>query len=245
MDSIKDLTQEKISSSNRTDKMSSLSPSSNSTYEKYIGLVEKVLKKSRSDLDTTDLIRLAYGDDTAPYGGDEMLAEIMDGVLDNLVVFDKENGSILPQFKDKCEQQRRQQHMATDKPFQQRLNFIDVATKRVIQWEAKLEDVEKRDKITSQNALVNALLAPSSSTGVVTVEEIVTYREYQDKLTVQKQLLDHLAQIEDEADRLQTEYETRKSQIQTKLMELDTVEKNLEAAADACSMGFVHLATKM
>ena len=224
-----------------------MSPSP-STYDKYIGLVQRALKKSRSDVDTKELIRLAYGDDTAPFGGDEMLGEIMDGVLDKLAAADKENGTVLPQFKAKCEQQLAAMTLtdpASSSPspslpsFQDRLNLIDEATNRVIKWEAEIEEAEKRDKDTAQTALANSI----NGNGSVSVEEIVLYREYQEKLVVQKQLQEQLAKIEDEADQLQADYDSRQNQVQAKLMELGKVEKNLEAAADVCSMGFVHPTT--
>mmetsp|Transcript_20329 Transcript_20329/g.48356 ORF Transcript_20329/g.48356 Transcript_20329/m.48356 type:complete len:259 (+) Transcript_20329:118-894(+) len=232
------------STSSNTENMVQVAP----TYEKYIGLVEKALKKSRSDIDTKELIRLAYGDDTAPFGGDEMLGEIMDGVLDKLAAADKENGTVLPQFKNICEQQRAASTAGTDQAsslssslpsFQDRLNVIDAATNRVIKWETELAEAEKHDKNTAQSALANSINGSSS----VTVDEIVMYREYQEKLIVQKQLQEQLAKIQDEADQLQADYESRHNQVQTKLIELGKVEKNLEAAADICSMGFVHPTT--
>mmetsp|Transcript_20330 Transcript_20330/g.48358 ORF Transcript_20330/g.48358 Transcript_20330/m.48358 type:complete len:264 (+) Transcript_20330:118-909(+) len=237
------------STSSNTENMVQVAP----TYEKYIGLVEKALKKSRSDIDTKELIRLAYGDDTAPFGGDEMLGEIMDGVLDKLAAADKENGTVLPQFKNICEQQRAASTAGTDQAsslssslpsFQDRLNVIDAATNRVMKWETELAEAEKRDKNTAQSALANSINGGGSSTiGSVTVDEIVMYREYQEKLIVQKQLQEQLAKIQDEADQLQADCDNRQNQVETKLMELGKVEKNLEAAADICSMGFVHPTT--
>ena len=228
--------------SNNTENMNPVPP----TYEKYIGLVQRALKKSLSDVDTKELIRLAYGDDTAPFGGDEMLGEIMDGVLDKLAAADKENGTVLPQFMAKCEQQREvttvtdpasSSSSSSSLPsFQDRLNVIDAATNRVIKWETELAEAEKHDKDTAQTALANSV----NGNGSVSIEEIVMYREYQEKLMVQKQLEEQLAKIQDEADQLQADYDSHQNQVQAKLMELGKVEKNLEAAADVCSMGFVH-----
>jgi hypothetical protein len=205
-----------------------------STYEKYIGLVEKVLKKSRKNLDTKELIRIAYGEDTTPFGGDEMLAGIVDGILDKLAAADIDNGTVLPQFRDECESKT--DPSSSSLSFQQRLNLIDEATMRVINWERELTEAEQRDKSTAQKALSSTLVPTSAD---ISVEDIVVYREYQQKLMVQKQLREQLARIEEEADRLQVDYDTRQSQVHAKLKQLHNVEKKLETAADIVSMGFV------
>mmetsp|Transcript_44653 Transcript_44653/g.49832 ORF Transcript_44653/g.49832 Transcript_44653/m.49832 type:complete len:250 (+) Transcript_44653:88-837(+) len=212
----------------------SLTPKTTTTYENYLALTERALQKSRKSLDTRALIKLAYGNDTAHIGGSGMLIGILDGILEKIV---KETvlqemeryGTLSP----KQQQQKREQ--ADDILMQmtpkKRLDKIDRAVLDVIEWEANREQIEGLDIKSARDSLNKNLLSEGVST-----EDIITYREHEQRLIARTALQQELQKIEEEMSVLKDARTKKQDRFRQQLGQMASVEKELESSANVCAM---------
>ena len=203
-----------------------------STYENYLALTEKALQKSRESLDTRALIQLAYGDDTAHIGGSDMLIGILDGVLEKII---KE--TVLQEVKrygtsSPKQQQQEQDDDATARMTpQQRLNKIDQAVLDVIEWEARRDQIEGLDVKSARDAL-NKNLLPEG----VSMEDMITYREHEQRLKARTALQQELQRIEKEISVLKETRTKKQDNLRQQLGQVEEVERELEASANVVAM---------
>ena len=208
------------------------STSITSTYENYLALTEKALQKSRESLDTRALIQLAYGDDTAHIGGSDMLIGILDGVLEKII---KE--TVLQEVKrygtssPKQQQQEQDDDATTRMTPQQRLNEIDQAVLDVIEWEARRDQIEGLDVKSARDAL-NKNLLPEG----VSMEDMITYREHEQRLKARTALQQELQRIEKEISVLKETRTKKQDNLRQQLGQVEEVERELEASANVVAM---------
>mmetsp|Transcript_112755 Transcript_112755/g.230751 ORF Transcript_112755/g.230751 Transcript_112755/m.230751 type:complete len:281 (-) Transcript_112755:281-1123(-) len=218
------------------------------TYENYLALAEKALRKSRKSLDTRALIKLAYGDDTAHIGGSDMLMGILDGVLDKIA---KE--TVLQEFKHygtsitgssacntadsmadgECGETKNDDKNTTvigTSPME-RLDKIDVTIVSVIEWEQRRDQIEGMDAQSARESL-NKNLLPEG----VTMEDVVAYQEHAQRIQARTALQLELQIIQDETFDLQTQSEENQTKMRNQLGRVEAVELVLEASANACAM---------
>jgi len=214
----------------------SLTPKTTTTYENYLALTERALQKSRKSLDTRALIKLAYGNDTAHIGGSGMLIGILDGILEKIV---KETvlqemeryGTLSPK-----QQQQQQKHEQADDIMmemtpKERLDKIDRAVLDVIEWEVNREQMEGLDIKSARDSL-NKNLLPE---GVFT-EDIITYREHEQRLIARTALQQELQKIEEEISVLKDARTKKQDRFRQQLGQMASVEKELESSANVCAM---------
>lgn len=209
------------------------STSITSTYDNYLALTEKALQKSRESLDTRALIQLAYGDDTAHIGGSDMLMGILDGVLEKII---KE--TVLQEVKrygtssPKQQQQEQGDDDATMRMTpQQRLDKIDKAVLDVIEWEARRDQIEGLDVKSARDAL-NKNLLPEG----VSMEDVITYREHEQRLKARTALQQELQRIEEEISVLKETRTKKQDNLRQQLGQVEEVERELEASANVVAM---------
>jgi len=209
------------------------STSITSTYDNYLALTEKALQKSRESLDTRALIQLAYGDDTAHIGGSDMLMGILDGVLEKII---KE--TVLQEVKryGTSSPKQQQQEQGDDDAMmrmtpQQRLDKIDKAVLDVIEWEARRDQIEGLDVKSARDAL-NKNLLPEG----VSMEDVITYREHEQRLKARTALQQELQRIEEEISVLKETRTKKQDNLRQQLGQVEEVERELEASANVVAM---------
>ncbi len=212
------------------------STTTTSTFESYLALAEKALKKSRKSVDTKGLIQLAYGDETAHIGGSDMLMGILDGVLDKIT-----NETVLEELRsygteqtagDNCTMNN-DDHASmpqTTSP-QERLDKIDQAISRVISWEEKRDQIEDLDA-KSARGLLHENLMPDG----VTIQDVIAYQEHQQRLEARTTLQSELQRIQNEIAALQNQNNEKESNIREQLGKVEKVERELQASAHVCAM---------
>eukprot|EP00537_Pseudo-nitzschia_pungens_P011437 CAMPEP_0172389410 /NCGR_PEP_ID=MMETSP1061-20121228/6304_1 /TAXON_ID=37318 /ORGANISM="Pseudo-nitzschia pungens, Strain cf. pungens" /LENGTH=273 /DNA_ID=CAMNT_0013119553 /DNA_START=103 /DNA_END=924 /DNA_ORIENTATION=- len=225
---------------------------SGGTFEQYLALAEKALRKSRESLDTRALIKLAYGDDndTAHIGGTDMLEGILDGVLDTIaheavlselrrygttarvVEMEEEeresDGDIGNERKNRPAGQPPQNRTTTP---MNRLATIDAAVAGVTAWEERRQTIERADAFSARDMLQKNL-----PMGVLSAADVVAYREHLEKLRVQSALENELQELLTTIDSLEQEREARGETVREQLGNVERAENELEAAADVCAM---------
>mmetsp|Transcript_586 Transcript_586/g.1303 ORF Transcript_586/g.1303 Transcript_586/m.1303 type:complete len:216 (-) Transcript_586:212-859(-) len=207
-----------------------------STFESYLALAEKALHKSRKSVDTRALIQLAYGDETAHIGGNDMLMGILDSVLDkitNETVLEelKSYGTSNTEPKESEEKMNDENASLTRMTPQERLDKVDQATSYVIDWEERRDQIEDLD-VKSARGLLHQNLLPEG----VTMEDVVAYQEQQQRLQAKKTLQLELQRIEDEISALQNQNNEKENKIRKELGKVEKVERELQASANACAM---------
>lgn len=145
---------------------------------------------------------------------------------------------------------------------QQRLDYIDQTIQHVIEWEERRAQSEALDVASAKASLEQTLLVPSSSTSTTTThggsrgnndndamgnssssssrassqqlqtEEVIRYREHQQRLVVKRKLLEELQRVEDEIVSLQQRQVSQNTNIQAQLDVVQTVETDLVASAN-------------
>lgn len=194
------------------------------TYEKYMELTQRVLQKSRRSLDTKEFIRQAYGEEKMTMlGGSDILQGILDGLLDKMA-----SETILHDFGEYCESHPSNESTMTPK---QRLQHIDQVIRFVLEWEARRDKVEAQDVRSAQQSLEAALLPKGVST-----EDVVHYREHQQRLQALQFLQRELERVQEDAEGMRVEQAQTKHRIQDQLDRAHNVERQVEEAADACKM---------
>ena len=205
-----------------------------STFESYLALAEKALKKSRKSVDTRALIQLAYGDETAHIGGSDMLMGILDGVLDRIT-----NETVLEELRASGTEQTandndtNDEHASTPQRTspQERLEKIDQAISRVMDWEERRDQIEDLDAKSARGLLHENLLPEG-----VTIQDVIAYQEYQQRLEAKKTLQLELQRIQDEISALQNQNNEKESNIREQLGKVEKVERELQASAHVCAM---------
>jgi hypothetical protein len=217
---------------NNSNTNAATSTSITSTYENYLALTEKALQKSRESLDTRALIQLAYGDDTAHIGGSDMLIGILDGVLEKII---KE--TVLQEVKRYGTSSPKQQHQEQDDDAttrmtpQERLDEIDQAVLDVTEWEARRDQIEGLDVKSARDAL-NKNLLPEG----VSMEDVITYREHEQRLKARTALQQELQRIEEEISMLKETRTKKQDNLRQQLGQVEEVERELEASANVVAM---------
>ena len=215
------------------------------TYENYVALTEKALQKSRKSLDTRALIQLAYGDDTAHIGGSDMLMGILDGVLDKIA---KE--TVLEEMKRYGTTRKREVKKINDANDgdgvddddgedttamrmtpQERFDKIDRAISYVIEWETRRDQIEGLDVKSARDSL-NKNLLPEG----VSMEDVIAYREHEQRLQARTALQQELQRIEGEISVLEESCAEKQNRIREQLGRVEDVERELEASANVCAM---------
>lgn len=209
-----------------------VSASTPSTFESYLSLAEKALQKSRKSIDTRALIQLAYGEETAHIGGSEMLVGILDSVLDKI-----SNETVIEELKScgttSTEEKNNDDEnavLAGTTP-QERLDKIDQAISCVRQWEERRDQIEKMDAKSARGSLQQNLLPEG-----VTMDDVIAYREHEQRLQAKTTLQLELQRIQDEILALQNQNSEKENNIREQLGRVETVERELEASANACAM---------
>lgn len=209
-----------------------VSASTPSTFESYLSLAEKALQKSRKSIDTRALIQLAYGEETAHIGGSEMLVGILDSVLDKI-----SNETVIEELKScgttSTEEKNNDDEnavLAGTTP-QERLDKIDQAISCVRQWEKRRDQIEKMDAKSARGSLQQNLLPEG-----VTMDDVIAYREHEQRLQAKTTLQLELQRIQDEILALQNQNSEKENNIREQLGRVETVERELEASANACAM---------
>ncbi len=203
-----------------------------STYERYLSFAEKALQKSRKSIDTPALIQLAYGEETAHIGGSDMLVGILDSVLDKIA-----NETVLDELKSygtkKIEEKTNDDEntILTGTTPQERLDKIDQAVSCVREWEERRDQIEEMDAKSARGSLHQNLLPEG-----VTMEDVIAYREHEQRLQAKITLKQELQRIQDEILALQTQSNERESKIREHLGRVETVERELGASANVCAM---------
>jgi len=222
--------------SSSEDVAKSLTPKT-TTYENYLALTQRALQKSQKSLDTRALIKLAYGNDTAHIGGSGMLIDILDGILDKIVKETvlqemKRYGTLSPkqqQHRQKNEQQGDEIMMIMTP--KERLDKIDQAVVDVIEWEAKREQIEGLDIKTARDSL-NKNLLPEG----ISMEDVITYQEHEQRLIARTALQQELQRIEEEISVLKDTRTKKQDRFRQQLGQVASVEKELESSANVCAM---------
>jgi hypothetical protein len=222
-----------------SDNNKALSASSNNaktfppdTYNQYMDLTKRVLQKSLQSFDTQTLIREAYGNEKmSVLGGSDMLQGIFDGLLDKLA---KE--TVLQDFEEYFCGSSSNNHETTDDMTtimtpKQQLQHIDHVIRLVLEWENRRSIVEAQDAESAQQSLDATLLPVGVST-----DDVVHYREYQKQLEARHSLYDEVRRLEEEVATLQHEQDQTKQHIQEQLNRVQMVERQVEDAANSCSM---------
>lgn len=208
------------------------------TYENYLGLTERALQKSRESLDTRALIKLAYGNDTAHIGGNDILIGILDDVLEKII---KETvpqhiqryGTSSPKQHQKKinREQQVEDSTATMMTPKEHLDKIDKVVVDVIEWERQRDQVELSD-IKSARESLNKNLLPEG----VSMEGVITYREHEERLKARTVLQQELQRIEEEVSALKEARTTKQDKLRQEFEQLASLEKELESSANICAM---------
>ena len=201
-----------------------------STFESYLSLAEKALQKSRKSIDTRALIQLAYGEETAHIGGSEMLVGILDSVLDKI-----SNETVIDELKSYGTTEEKtnddENAILTGTTPQERLDKIDQAISCVRQWENKRDQIEEMDAKSARGSLQQNLLPEG-----VTMDDVIAYREHEQRLEAKATLQLELQRIQDEILALKNQNNEKENNIREQLGRVETVERELEASANACAM---------
>jgi hypothetical protein len=203
------------------------------TYPQYLSLAKRALQKSRQSLDIKGLVTMAYGDEDniAVLGGSDMLEGIMEGMLDKIA-----NETVLEAFQEYCTtvttfQDNNNNNNNNNWTVQQRLDQIDQLIAYVTEWEARREAVEAMDAKSAQDSLDKTLLPEG-----VSMEDVVTYREYQLQLQAKEALQEELQKMEEEISTMQEEQAQQRDRIQDRLDQVQKVERTLVSCANVCAM---------
>lgn len=202
------------------------------TFESYLSFAEKALKKSRKSIDTRALIQLAYGEETAHIGGSDMLVGILDSVLDKIA-----NETVIDELKSYgtkgIEEKTNDDESAilTGTTPQERLDKIDQAVLSVREWEEKRDRIEEMDAKSARGSIQQNLLPEG-----VTMEDVIAYREHEQRLQAKNTLQLELQRIQDEILALQKQSTERENTIREQLGRVETVERELGASANVCAM---------
>ncbi len=203
-----------------------------STFESYLSLAEKALQKSRKSIDSRALIQLAYGEETAHIGGSEMLVGILDSVLDKI-----SNETVIEELKSygttSTEEKTNDDENAilTGTTPQERLDKIDQAISCVRQWEERRDQIEEMDAKSARGSLQQNLLPEG-----VTMDDVIAYREHEQRLQAKTTLQLELQRIQGEILALQNQNNEQENNIREQLGRVETVERELEVSANACAM---------
>lgn len=208
-----------------------------STFESYLALAEKALQKSRKSVDTRALIQLAYGEETAHIGGNDMLMGILDSVLDKIA-----NETVLEELKSygisSTEEKTGAENANDDQHAsligitpQERLDKIDQTVSVVVDWEDKRDQIEDLDAKSARGSLHQNLLPEG-----VTMEDVIAYREHEQRLQARTTLQLELQRIKEEILVLQNKSNEKEHKIREQLGRVETVERELEASANVCAM---------
>jgi hypothetical protein len=215
-----------VASSTPTSSNDGVSIPSN-TYDKYIDLTRRVLQKSIQSLDTQNLIRQAYGDEKMTvFGGSDMLQGILDGLLDKM---SKE--TVLQDFEEYCDSTSSRSHETSGLSPKQYLHRIDNVIRFVVEWEDRRNRWEAKDAESAQQSLDVTLLPEG-----VTTDDVLHYRKYQQQLQAREALLHEILRVEQQVSTLQDEQDQTRAGIQEQLKRVQMVERQVEDAANACSM---------
>ena len=232
---VETVTEETSFPSKATPNTTAATTATSTTFENYLVLAEKALRRSHESLDTRALVQLAYGDDTAHIGGSDMLMGILESVLDKIV-----RETILEELKtfgttSKTAIQNievNDEHTTVTRIIpKERLDEIDQATSYVVNWENRRDQIEGLDAKSARESLHQNLLPEG-----VTMEDVITHREHDRRLQARAALLVELQRIEDEILVFQNQSNVKENKIREKLGRVDKVEQELEASANACAM---------
>lgn len=175
-------------------------------------LMETALKKARSEVNPTELVQQAYGDEDAQVLGQDMLVGALQDMLRDQV-----HESILLEFKDS------HQDLAA------RLDKVAAILQQLDAEEAAQARAEQADREAAQRALEGGLLPEG-----VSLEDVKMHHEYQAALQQKERLQKALSEVQSEIEVLEQEVQTTSTDTTTTA--LNQVAQQLGQSADLCSM---------
>jgi diacylglycerol kinase len=177
--------------------------------------IEKALIEARKSFSKTESIHACYGDDASIFGGNAVLEQVVDGMLDE--IHRKVKGDM---------QTNLQKH-----DIEAKLVSIEALVDKFQREQDAAQDKEAKDKATALGALHQVKLPPG-----LTAEMIVSYRAHAILKDEKERLELELSKVLKETKDLEALYCQAEATVESRVRVVERGSRELERTADLCSI---------
>jgi len=176
--------------------------------------MDKALMEARSSFSISQAIQECYGDDSSIFGGNAVLEQVVDGMLDKVHLKVKDDMNAKLQQRD----------------IEAKLVNVDVLLDMFQKEENALQEKEYTDRTTALHALQQTKLPPG-----LTAEMIIEHRAFLIKRDEKESLENELSQLVQEIKDLEELNSEADAALQSRIELVEQKGKDLERTADLCS----------
>jgi hypothetical protein len=184
-------------------------------YQALLQVMDKALVESKRKFDTNKAIKDCYGEDASIFGGEEMLAKVVDGMVDRVNYKAKDDMQVT------LEKENVKQTLIVAEQL--------MAKFQKIEQDAKVAD--EKDRQSALDALNHCKLPEG-----VSPQDVVSYRAYQIMQQEKETLVAELAKVQGETKEMEELLAQSTSVVKGRIKHIESTGKELERAADLCSM---------
>lgn len=183
-------------------------------YQQLLKGVDKVLSESRNRLDISTAVKEGYGDDTSIFGGEDMLKEVMEGMLDRV------SETVSEDMKLYFQSQNVEEDLLQIEGLLRKFEEVE---------EAELA-INDKDRKSAKESLDKVHL-PSGIKPNDFVQQIAYKMMGEEK----KRLQEVTASLEEEVLKLEALASETEKSLQRKIRKVEEVSKDLDYTADTCA----------